>query len=46
MLIHFKGKIWKAGNSSVVTVPSDFVENGLVPDTEELEFSVEVPHAQ
>jgi len=46
MQIHFKGKIWRSGNSSVVTIPSDFVENGLLPDTMDLAFSVEVPDAQ
>lgn len=38
----FKGRVWKQGGSYVVTVPSDYVNNGLVPEDRELQFSVEV----
>lgn len=42
MKLKFAGKIWKAGNSFVVTIPSDYINNGLVPEDKELDFSVEV----
>ena len=41
MAIKFKGKPWKAGNSTVVTIPSDFIEQGLIPTDTDTEFSFE-----
>jgi antitoxin component of MazEF toxin-antitoxin module len=38
----FKGKIWKQGNSHVVTLPSDYIDNELIPVDKELQFTVEV----
>lgn len=41
--IPFTGQIWKQSNSYVVTIPMDYVANGLVPENTELKFVVEVP---
>lgn len=27
MILKFKGQIWKVGNSHVITVPSDYINN-------------------
>ena len=36
----FRGKIWKSGNSYVVTVPKSYVENGLVDLNDEYEYVI------
>jgi len=36
----FKAKIWKTGTSYVVTIPKDFVKNGLIKP--EIEYLVEL----
>ncbi len=38
--MEFKGKIWKTGNSFVITIPKDFVDNNLLQI--EKEYSIEV----
>ena len=43
MHIKFKGTMRRAGNSFVVTVPRAYIDNDLVPEDKELDFSVEVP---
>lgn len=40
--ITFKGKIWKTGNSYVLTIPSDYVENEMIPKDTEIVCTVEV----
>ena len=45
MKLKFEGKIWRAGNSSVVTIPFDYVKNGMVPEDVDLWFTVDVPEA-
>lgn len=42
-VLKFKAKIWKQANSHVVTIPSDFVKHGNVPEDTDLDFTVEVP---
>ena len=42
MNLKFKGQIWKAGNSYVVTIPIALMETGKLPNGKEMEFSVEV----
>lgn len=34
----FKGEIWKTGNSFVVTVPAQFVNNGALEQGKTYEF--------
>ena len=32
MFMKFNGKIWKAGTSYVITVPSQFIKHGLIDE--------------
>lgn len=40
--IHFKAIPWKIGNSTVVTLPRDYIKNKILPSDTETEFSFEV----
>lgn len=42
----FETKIWKTGNSHVVTIPGDFIETGVVPKDTTLKVTVEVPDTE
>jgi len=37
----FKGEIWKTGNSYVVTVPAQFISNGLLDVNKVYEFDAQ-----
>ena len=39
--MQFKAQIRKTGNSYVVTVPSQYVNNGLLKEGQEYEFDVQ-----
>ena len=36
----FKGKIWKTGNSNVITIPSNFIEHGMLKEGQECEVEI------
>ena len=40
--IPFKAKVWRQGDSWVVTIPADYINQGLIPKDQELQFNVEV----
>lgn len=40
-MIPFKAKIRKFGESFVITIPKQYVENGLLNNAEEYQFNVE-----
>ena len=42
MKIKFKGKVRKVGNCFVVTVPKQYVDNGIVTEGTVEDFTVEV----
>lgn len=41
-VVPFKARIWKQGNSHVVTIPKTYIENGILKEGEEVKFTVEV----
>lgn len=43
MKLKFEGQIWRSGKSYVVTIPNDYVKNGMVPEDTDLPFTIEVP---
>lgn len=38
--VYFKGKIWRSGNSYVVTIPAAIIEAGLVKEGEIRRFKI------
>lgn len=41
MKISFKAQPWKQGGSYVVTIPADYVSQGLIQTDRELQFTVD-----
>lgn len=40
MEITFKGKIWKAGESFVITIPKAYLDNGQLQISEESDITI------
>jgi len=40
-MVSFKGKIWRTGNSWVVTVPKTFVEGNIMSPEQDYKFEVQ-----